>query len=151
MAKKHMEAHDGKLGKEEPLKMDEIGNPGSIEKVAETDFDDKEAELEAFMNEMVTVVVQQDASKNAVQIPLITVNRLNQGFIRGQKVKCRRKYVEALARSRVTDYEQVRPDPNNPDNIKMQPITALAYPFVVVEDKNPKGQAWLDAILAQPG
>ena len=60
-----------------------------------------------------------------------------------------RKYVEALARSRVTNYEQVVLNPSEPDKISMNPISQLTYPFVVREDRNPKGRAWLEAIVGQ--
>ena len=62
----------------------------------------------------------------------------------------KRKYVEALARGRTTKYEQKTMDPSRPENIQMAEKTALTYPFSVLHDPNPKGRAWLKAILAQP-
>lgn len=150
MPKKHTNAHNGNLGKGKSLELNEIGDPGPVEKVSETDFGKKEMELEAFMNEVLTVVVHDDASENSVQHPCPNVNGINQGFIRGQEQKVKRKYVEALARGRVTKYEQKTPDPTKPDMIQMQDRTALVYPFSVIHDPNPAGREWLKSILAQP-
>lgn len=150
MSKKHIDAHDGKLGKGKTLNLNEVGDPGPIEKVAETEFHKKAIELEAFMNEYITVVVHSDTNDNAVEMPLVTVGQLNQGFIRGQNQKVKRKYVEALARGRITKYTQKTPDPMRPENIQMEERTALVYPFTVVDDPNPIGREWLENILAQP-
>ena len=143
---KEYDAHDGELGKGKDLELGEIGDPGPVEMTAQADL--KDLELEAFMNEMLIVRVHEDSNDNSVEVPCPNVNGLNQPFIRGQDQKVKRKYVEALARCRVTKYEQQQ-DMNRPDNIKMVERTALAYPFTVMHDPNPRGRAWLDAILKQ--
>jgi hypothetical protein len=74
---------------------------------------------------------------------------LNQPIIRGRQQKVKRKYVEALARCRVTKYEQQVMDPMRPENIQMVERTALSYPFAVIEDPHPNGRAWLESILDQ--
>lgn len=129
--------------------MGEIGDPGPIEKVSESNFV-AEAELEQFMNEVLTVVVADSTEDGALDIICPSVNGVNQPIIRGHEQKVRRKYVEALARSRITKYTQRVIDPTRPDNIQMQERTSLTYPFTVVHDPNPKGRAWLKGILAQP-
>jgi hypothetical protein len=148
--RKETDALSEDLGKSKPLPLSEIGNPGPVEKVTESDFIKKEIELEAFMNEILTVVVHPDANDNSVEHPCPCVNGLNQPFIRGHEQKVKRKYVEALARTRVTKYEQKTVDPSRPENIQMYERTALSYPFTVVHDPNPIGREWLKAILAQP-
>ena len=145
---KHTDATE--VGKREPLPMSEIGDPGPVEKVAETAFTKSEIELDAFMNEVLTVIVHPDASDNAVENPCPSVNGVNQPFIRGREQRVRRKYVEALARGRVTKYQQKTVNPMQPENIQMEERTALVYPFSVLDDPNPKGREWLKSILAQP-
>lgn len=130
------------------LKLDEVGNPGPIEKVSETEFAET-AELEAFMNEMVLIIVHPTTEDGANEIITPNVNGVNQGIIRGKPIRVKRKYVEALARGRTTAYKQSEPDPRDPSNIKMEERTACTYPFSVLEDSE-MGKAWLKAIEAQP-
>jgi hypothetical protein len=48
--------------------------------------------------------------------------------------------------------QNMQPDANGEITINnLRSYTGLAYPFVVVEDKNPKGGAWLANILAERG
>ncbi len=141
------EATDVSSGK--VLTLSEIGQGKGIEMV--TDYDPKVAvDMEAFMNEQVTVNVYPDGMPGALDVIVVTVNGTNQPIIRGRDQKIKRKYVEALARSRVTNYVQEVADPTRPENIHMKPLSALTYPFSVREDRNPRGLAWLDAILRQP-
>ncbi len=149
MSRKETSATSEDLGTRQPLEPAEFGDPGPIEKVAESDFV-KEAQLDAFMNEIVTVIVHQDQSDNSVENPCPNVNGLNQPFIRGKEQNVKRKYVEALARCRVTKYETKVPDASKPENIQMIERSALVYPFSVLHDPNPIGREWLKAILAQP-
>lgn len=146
---KHLDATTDSLGKGKILNLEEIGSPEPIEKVAESDFV-KAAELEAFMNEILTVIVHEDGNDNAVENPCPSVNGVNQGFIRGKEQNVKRKYVEALARGRKTKYVQRILDPTRPESIQMVETTSLVYPFSVLRDPNPKGKEWLRSILAQP-
>jgi hypothetical protein len=147
--KKQTEVHDGNLGPERTMDLSEIGDPGPIEKVAETDFVDA-AELEAFMNEILTVVVAKSAEDGALEVITPSVNGINQPIICGEKCKIKRKYVEGLARARTIKYDQQVQDPTRPENIQMIERSAVSYPFTVIHDPNPKGPAWLAAIQAQP-
>lgn len=148
MSRRETNAMSEDLGHREPLPLSELGDPGPIERVSENDFV-KESELESFMQEILTVVVHQDASDNAVEMPCPSVNGLNQPFIRGKEQKVKRKYVEVLARCRIIKYEQKVPDGSRPENIQMVERSALTYPFTVLDDPNPRGREWLKAILAQ--
>lgn len=127
----------------------EAGNPGPIEKVAETDFV-KAAELENFMQEMVTVYVAPSTTAGELEVITPMVNGVNQPIIRGREIQVKRKYIEALARGRTIVYDQQVQDPSRPENIQMVERAAVTYPFSVSHDPNPKGRAWLEAILAQP-
>ena len=68
--------------------------------------------------------------------------------MRGQETVVKRKFVEALARCRTTKYQQ-RHNPIERDKIENVPITVQTYPFSVLEDRNPKGRAWLQGIVAE--
>lgn len=126
----------------------EIKQHEQIEKVSENDFYTA-AEEEAFMNEILTIEVAEAMTDEELDIIVPAVNGVNQPIIRGREAKVKRKYVEALARSRVTTYKQETYDPTRPDQIKMVARTSVTYPFQVLHDPNPKGRAWLNAIKAQ--
>lgn len=133
----------------EALSLDEIGkNMSGIKTV--TEIDRAQVEMEQFMQELVVVNVYPDGTQGALDVILVTVNGTNQGIIRGKDQQVKRKYIEALARSRIINYVQEVPDPTRPENIQMKPLAGLTYPFSVREDRNPRGQAWLDSILRQP-
>jgi hypothetical protein len=136
--------------KDNPFGIGEMKTDGvEIEPVSANADLRKIAAEEAFMNEMVKIRVHEDASEGALSIITPNVNGVNQPVVRGHPVWVKRKYVESLARSISTGYRQETPDPRNPDQINMVPKTVPSYPFEVLEDKNPKGRAWLEAILHQ--
>lgn len=105
--------------------------------------------LAAFMEEPVLLYVHPDTTPGSLDVILPTVNGINMPIIRGKDQWVKRKYVEALARSRITAYTQQVPDASRPENIQMVPATQLTYPFSVREDKNPQGRAWLENIIRQ--
>ena len=74
---------------------------------------------------------------------------MNQPLIRGVPTTVKRKYVEILARMKETKYTQVTRNPSAPDQIDMVARHGLSYPFDLVEDKNPRGRAWLQNVLAE--
>lgn len=114
-----------------------------------TDFKDV-ANSEAFMNELVTIEVNASTDENQPPHIIVNVNGTNMPIMRGVPTQVKRKYVEVLARMKETRYNQFTPNPSAPDQIEMRARTALAYPFNLIEDSNPKGRAWLQHILAEP-
>ncbi len=129
-------------GKTIPL--GEIGQHKAIEQVS----DSLDIELEAFMNEPVKIMVHPSVVDGDLEVQTPTVNGVNQPIIRGMEAWVKRKYVEALARCRTTRYDQSI-DPLDRSNIKMVEKTVVTYPFSILEDKNPKGAAWIRGILAE--
>lgn len=103
------------------------------------------------MEEVVTVMIHPTTNENEPPYAHLNVNGLNQVIPRGQDVPVRRKFVEVLARMKETRYTQSTPNPSEPDRIVMSARHGLAFPFVVTEDKNPKGREWLANILAEAG
>lgn len=121
-----------------------------VETVAESkDFRQLAAD-EAFMNEMVTVMVHSTTDENQAPHVIVNCNGMNQPIIRGYPTRVRRKYVEILARMKETKYTQVTPNPSAPDSTEMRARHGLAYPFEVTEDANPRGRGWLQNVLAEP-
>lgn len=130
------------VDRERTFPLDEVGKTGEIELPGKN----VNVEAEAFSNEILTVRVATSALDPA-PVPTM-VNGINQYFLRGQKQKVKRKYVEALARARTYTYDQEQADPRDPSNIRMVERAVLSYPFEVLHDPNPKGQQWLERILA---
>ena len=137
------------VGPEKSFTLDEIHDHKMVEGIEGEGFA-KAVDLEAFMNEKVLIHVYTDGTSGALEVITPTVNGVNQPIIRGRDQLVKRKYVEVLARSRVVTYRQEVADQARPENIQMTPLSNMTAPFVVREDKNPRGRAWLEHILAQP-
>lgn len=100
------------------------------------------------MGAMVDAVL---AALNATTIPVDArkVNGRSQFFQRGTPQEVKRYFVERLARAKRTSYSQNLDERLGESMNNMQSRHALRYPFSVIEDKNPKGSAWLRQILAE--
>lgn len=111
--------------------------------------DDYAAAL-AFNEEKVTVMIHEDTDPNAENPVQVAVNGVNQFFFRGQAQEVRRKYVEVLARCKRTRIAtpEVTDSSGARTNLVRQ-ATSLRYPFQVIHDPNPKGAAWLKAIMTE--
>ena len=146
------EAVSERLPQGAPLGLGEVGNPGPVEPLTDNDLlnVDNAMALEAFMCELVEVVIHDDNNENALLIPLPSVNGINQGFIRGRKQWVKRKYIEALSRARVITYKSDTPDPSKPEVIRVIPASALVFPFSVTNDPNPAGADWFRNLMEQP-
>jgi hypothetical protein len=104
-------------------------------------------ELEAFMNETVVINVAEDNDENAIPWVVPNVNGVNQPIFRGVDTPVKRKFIEVLARAINTTYRQTLKDSADPGSIIHVPKNALAYPFTIVEDRNPNGRSWLRRIF----
>jgi hypothetical protein len=139
------------MAKSEPVKGIEITDDAPvIETVAESRDFSKLASDEAFMNELVTVMIHSTTDENQAPHVIVNCNGTNQPIIRGVPTKVKRKYVEILARMKETKYTQVTPNPAAPDVSELRARHGLAYPFDLVDDSNPRGRAWLQNVLAEP-
>ena len=108
----------------------------------------KDAELEAFMNEPVMVTVLSSGKDNEMPYVQVAVNGVTQMFLRDTQMVVKRKYVERLARAKETGYEQTVDDRLGERMNTLHNRHSLRYPFQVNRDDNPRGAAWLRAILA---
>jgi len=129
--------------------MEIIDDEPVIETVAESRDFSKLAADEAFMNELVTVMVHSTTDENQPNHVVVNCNGMNQPLIRGVPTTVKRKYVEILARMKETKYTQVTRNASAPDQIDMVARHGLSYPFDLVEDLNPRGRAWLQNVLAE--
>lgn len=150
-----------------PIESDEFGTEGSFilpatgavhvpedaeiltgEALAAAGVKDYLAQL-AFMEEKVTVVVHETTNKNDDPLPMVAVNGVNQYFVRGQNQMVKRKFIEVLARAKpeaVSTDVEVRRAGDEPINRVLR-RRGHKFPFSVVQDGNPRGAAWLSALL----
>lgn len=135
-----------------------IPSTGSIDEIDRTDLDievqdkpiniNEKAEMLKFMEEVVTILVHESSNPEDEQIVEVSNGGRLQCILRGQPQQVRRKYVEVLARARKTDYTQsVGSNYSGEKVMKLNPATALKYPFSVINDPNPNGIAWLQNIM----
>jgi hypothetical protein len=108
----------------------------------------KDAELDAFMNEPVMVTVLSGGKENEAPYVQVAVNGVTQMFRRDVPIVVKRKYVERLARAKETGYDQELDDRLGERMNMLQQTKSLRYPFSVNRDDNPRGSAWLRAVLA---
>lgn len=134
-----------------------------IERVSDMSTVDEKTEMLKFMEEPVRIMIHESSDPNPEPVVYCAVNGEGALLIkdsagrafrtpwlpRGQEITIRRKFVERLARARRTKIrtEEVR-DANGDRATAVKRQTALQYPFQVVEDRNPKGPAWLKSVLA---
>ena len=132
----------------EAISQQSLGEHKAIGPVTDEQAAKTAIEKEAFMNEPVRIIVAETGEEGSLQVITPCVNGVNQPIVRGQETVVKRKFVEALARCRTTKYQQ-RHNPIERDKIENVPITVQTYPFSVLEDRNPKGRAWLQGIVAE--
>jgi len=114
------------------------------------EFTDK-MDLLAFMEEPVGVFIHETSEKDADMVFDIQVNGKAHVFRRGQTLVVRRKFIEGLARAKPVHYDNVEfVQKDGTNNVRWPGRRGLRYPFTVMEEHNPRGKAWLTAILAQP-
>lgn len=127
--------------------LDDIGK-GSLDKLTDTEFYPEAIALTEFMNQYVTIRVDPPRDQNDYSIFPVSVNTRFQPIIKGADQRVRRKYVEVLFRCRNTDYYQPKSDKGflvNVDTInQLVPTNKLVCPFMIIEDKDPRGKAWSD-------
>jgi hypothetical protein len=148
---KPIEAAEEYLAADKPISIDDIaaGVTPDIEVIDRPLSADK-IENERFMAEKITVMVHEsndDADDDFVQT---WVNGRIQMFRRGVPQDVKRCFVEALARAKRTTYKQNLDERLGTEKFNvLHPRTALHYPFSVLHDPSPKGQAWIKNVLAQ--
>lgn len=103
-----------------------------------------------FNEDVLTVRVHETTDKNAHPLPEVWNDGIVQRFRRGTEQKVKRKFIEVLARQKVTTYTQEKTQTDGVDDIINIPHTALLYPFAILHDPaGAKGAAWLKGILEE--
>lgn len=130
----------------------QVDDQPDVQTVGESDLSRVAAE-EAFMHELVKIIVHSSADANAAPYVHLSVNGEGCTVFREVPSYVRRKHLEVLARMKETRISQnMNPDPQGEiTTASLRGHTGLAYPFTVLEDKNPKGGAWLANVLAERG
>lgn len=123
----------------------------SVQPVSDREFDltSDEGKLayEQFMNERIVITIHETTDKNEPTHAYVGDNGVGVWIPRGRPVRLPRKYVETLARSQIRAYYQERdPNPHADEGIITKRRGGAAYPLSVLEDKNPKGRAWLQRV-----
>ena len=108
------------------------------------------AEL-AFNEEIVEVMLHESTDPNAENPVFTACNGVTQYFFRGQVQAVKRKYVAILAAAK--EHSIRTPEYTTTDGARATKIvrtSSLKYPFSIISDPNPRGPAWLKALLHAP-
>ena len=104
-----------------------------------------------FNEELVEVMVHETADENADNPVFTACNGVTQYFYRGVPQLVKRKYVAILASVKehgITTPEYAAPDGSRAMSVRR--TSSLKYPFSVLNDKNPRGAAWLRSLIQAP-
>lgn len=104
-----------------------------------------------FNEEFVEVMLHESTDENAENPVFTSCNGVPQYFFRGVPQKVRRKYVAILASCK--EHSVSTPEYTAGDGSRAMGIrrtSSLKYPFSIISDPNPRGAAWLKALLQAP-
>lgn len=105
---------------------------------------------EKFMAEPIVIRIHNTGNKNEPPIAEVGLNGTKIDIPRDKPVRLPRAYVEILARSQIRRYEQRNnPDPTAMEGTSHHRKVGFDYPFEVIEDKHPKGRAWLQRVMRE--
>ncbi len=106
----------------------------------------------AFMEEEITVMVQETSDENAENPVTVGNNGVFKQFFRGVPTTAKRKFVDCLIvkTGRVTTPEIEVPGirGGRERSFSIQQRSAHRFPFMVISDKNPRGAEWLTRRLS---
>lgn len=130
----------------------------------DSELNDPQLKEEAFLNEPVTILINRSMEKGFAPkcTDLISINGIwaemlvngkwiRIGYLpRGKAITVKRKYVEILARARCDSFQTEVLQPVNEDPINnVSSVANYTLPFQMIKDENqPKGQEWLEKLLA---
>jgi len=105
----------------------------------------------AFMNEKLRIIINPSADKNAPKFYQVGVNGRQKWVMVGVPTILERCYVEVLARSQPVKIETKSGEADG-DQMTYNIIERQQYAgvsFSVIEDRNPKGAAWLAKVIRE--
>lgn len=124
---------------DELLAIDKVKQAGAIE-TEHVSAGGKAAELDAFMNEFVGVLIAPTNEDGALPVVPISVNGRDVHVVRGIPTRVRRCHVEVLLHAIETTYTQQQ-NMLDPANAPLRPKSSVSYPFQITED-TAKGRRW---------
>lgn len=135
-------------GTDTPSVIETTGRPLDVNS---KEFRDKAAEL-AFMNERLTISIQEVSDEDADKVVCVWVNGRAFAFNRGQEYEGIPRYVVyGLAKARPFSYRNEEyTKPNGEFAVRYPRSRGIRYPFSVIYDPNPRGSSWLQRALAEP-
>lgn len=147
-ASKPIDAGSEYLGQEQTGAIGEINSVAGID-VVDKPMPKEALEMEAFMNEPVTIIINPSHDPDDPKLVQVGVNGVNQFIPRGEPIAVKRKYVEVLARAKRTDFHQTLDERLGEAMNHLRSMHSLRFPFSVIEDRNRNGGEWLKAVLAE--
>lgn len=126
----------------------------SVQPITDREFDTSKpeqlAEYEKFMAMPIVVKIQSTGDPNSPQVCEVGLNGVKVTIPRDKPVRIPRAFVENIARSQTRGYRQDRvADPMADEGMKTRRIIGTDYPMAIIEDKHPKGRAWLERITRE--
>lgn len=151
-----LNAAEQSVGQDHPRTLRSTGpavaalDPPTVEAV-DGPLDHEHVKALQFMEDVLTVMVHDSTNENDEPIPAVWNDGRAQYFIRGQQQEVKRKFVEVLARLKLTRYTQkLTKDALGNDTYINVPHTALRHPFSVIYDPaGAKGADWLKKVLKE--
>lgn len=122
----------------------------SIQAVTEREFPNTpegNVAYEAFMREPVVIRIHSTTNENEPFVADISLNGVPCPLPREVPLRIPRAFVEVVASSQIRAYRQERVgDPDASEGMRTKRTTGASFPFQVLQDKNPRGRAWLERI-----
>ena len=108
------------------------------------------AEIEAFMQEELVIVIHKSTDKNAVERVPVVVNGETAWLPRDIKLRIPRKFVERLARAQEATFRtDDNPDPRMDEGKIIRRTNGQVFPFIVLHDPSPIGRTWLERVTRE--
>lgn len=150
---KILETEEQEVGQDNPRRMASDGpaklEPARVE-IVDRPVNQEQLDMLAFAAQKVTIVINPSTDKNAEDPVYIGNNGTPMWLKRNVSHTIERRFVESLARAKITTYTQRdETDPNGVRHVINVPHTACRYPFRVEHDPHPRGGDWLKSILQE--
>ena len=128
---------------------DTVLTPALVEPADSPHIDKEKMANITFSRELITVRFHESTEENAEKFVEGWNNGDHMRAPRGENITVERRFIETMMRAKPTRFSQkaVLDDLGKVGGYQEIPHTAIRYPFSVVEDKNPLGRAWLQAVL----
>lgn len=147
-ARNAVNANDEYLGAAPTMTADKIAR-GDVEDIV-TDASQSIAEHEAFMQDVLSIIVQSSGNDNETRLVHVAVNGRQMLLPRDEQIQVKRMFVEVLARCKKTDFDQNLDERLGEGLNHLSQRHSLKHPFTVVMDPaGVRGHEWLRGILAQ--